>query len=234
MIPRPSRLPIGALCWLTACAAPSATIAAEDPASPWLEIPESQPVHEPHRPSIERGECPAQLGTAPVAYFEGRVWMHLPKGVTEDNFVEFQPAFARSTVAAESTNCHPDMPGAMINFMVLTMFEDDPSKRLAEHRTDILEALGYPADSVLVERAELPDARAGLWVYEIPAMPEAGTPDPAKMLLSMRAAHGNMFVIVYEVHPNAWSVIVNTLVQSALSTGYTSGSSSPSGNATEN
>lgn len=35
------------------------------------------------------------------------------------------------------------------------------------------------------------------------------------MLLALRTVHGRMFVLIYECHPDAWPVIVNTFVESA-------------------
>jgi hypothetical protein len=36
------------------------------------------------------------------------------------------------------------------------------------------------------------------------------------MLLALKMMPGRVYAIVYECHPNAWSVIVNTFVDSAV------------------
>ncbi len=168
--------------------------------------------------AIRPGECPAEIGDSPAPYFGGRVLLRLPGGVTEDNFVEFMPSFARSTEAIESINCQEDLPGATIYYMALTSVAEHPGpgKSLEDIRDELLAAFGYPPGIELVE-LDLQAVDRPMWVYEVPGDPSAGKPEPAKILLAMQVAHGQTHVIVYEVHPNAWSAMVDTLVASAQS-----------------
>jgi hypothetical protein len=203
---------------LAGCSPPKAGHIEES--SPPLVFTEGS-VDEHRERGIQPGECPAEVSDYPVPFFHDRVLLRLPVGVNEDNFVEFTPGvLARSTGPIESANCHDGMPGATIHFMAMTIFAGQPGgpdKSLEGMRDEVLDAFGYPDDIVLVEYEHDPAEPAGMWVYEVSPDESIGKPDPVKILLSMQAAHGHTVAIVYEVHPDAWSVIVDTLVRSARS-----------------
>lgn len=210
------------LLMLAGCPLPPATVDIEDPKPPEpplvfsereTSVTEVPTVTE--FSGIEPGECPAEIADYPAPYFDTHVLIRLPAGVTEDNFVEFAPYFARLSQEVESTNCQPDMPGAMIYYMAMFMSEDEPSKSIDALRAELLDTFGYPRNTTQVAHATFANERSGMWVYEVP--PTDPKPDPAKILLVMLTDLGKTTVVVYEVHPNAWSVIVNTLVDSAKS-----------------
>ena len=71
------------------------------------------------------------------------VLIRLPKGVTEDNFIEDNPSFARLTSDTESVSCVEGVPGAMISFMALFFYQDDTAKTVTQLRDESLESLGY-------------------------------------------------------------------------------------------
>ena len=161
---------------------------------------------------IQRGTCPAQVDDHPTPYFNDRVLIRLPKGATEDNFVEMAPMFARNFEPIESINCEAGAPGAMIDYMALTVLQDD-DKPLETMRDELLVAFGYPAEVRLVEHDTDGPRRSGMWVYDVPATPDK--PTPARALLALRVESGMVAVTLFEVHPDAWPTIVNTLVASA-------------------
>ncbi len=167
--------------------------------------------------TIRRGECPAET-SEPITYFAGRVEIRLPVGVDASNFVEYTPGvFVRNNAVIESSNCIPDMPGALISFMAMMWLPDQPTheRPLEQIRDEALDAMAYPSDRVLVERAHDPLEPEGMWVYEIPPTPDQRKPEPAKILIALKAAQTGKVALIYEVHPNAWSVMVDSLVESA-------------------
>jgi hypothetical protein len=206
-----------ALPLLAACRLPPAEIEARVEATPPAVFHESEnqrsepPPLEAFSP-ITHGECPADNSKESAVYLGGAVTLPLPRGVTTDNFIEFTPDFARLASAVESTNCHEGWPGAMITFMALAVFDEVPGQASAERRAALLEAFGY-AHATMIEGGE-PAAGLELWVYDVPPTDEL--PDPATMLLALRVVDGRVFVLVYECHSNAWSVMVNTFVDSAV------------------
>jgi hypothetical protein len=176
------------------------------------------PGGEPVPLGIRSGECPANITDEAIAYFEDRVLLRPPVGVTEKNFIEFTPGvFARSAMPIESSSCHEGMPAPLIHFMAMTIFGEvpTPERSLERIRDETLEAFGYPDYSLIVEQDYALGEDFGVWVYEIPAAPDHGKPDPAKVLLALRVAHGHTLALVFEVRPHTWPVIVDSLVASA-------------------
>lgn len=175
-----------------------------------------RPVEDPPpsaRGGIQPGMCPAQIAEYPSPYFDDSILIRLPAGVDDTNLVEFAPGFARNTKEIESVHCPAESPGALIDFMAMVIVPDD--RPLENIRDELLDGLGYPEGSTPVEQDYDPAEQAGMWVYDIPADDHAGRPEPAKILLSLQIGHGRTFGLVFEVHPNAWSVMVDTLVASA-------------------
>lgn len=176
-------------------------------------VAEAEPEGEPEpTPELAAKDCPAEVSDVPAPYFGDRVLIRLPKGVSEDSFVEFSPVLARLGGAVESTNCVEGMPGAMINFMAMTIFADDTSRTLESIRDELLTNFGYPETSAIVEESPR-GPRSKTWVYEVP--PTKTMVEPAKILLAIVEKGGSMVGVVYEVHPNAWSAIAKTLEESS-------------------
>lgn len=203
---------------LVACRLPSADLPEQSPSpAVFSEAVRDEPDPNPAQVrDITPGECPPEVGDYPLVFFEDRVLLRMPKGIHDGNFVEVSPAFARLSGEVESSNCHSGMPGALITFAAMTLFEDDPSKSLDTMRAELLEAFGYPADTTLIEAAKprrKPRPRGGMWVYEVPA--SMSSPEPARMLMAIVTGNGVTVVLVFETHPNAWSVVVNSLLASA-------------------
>jgi hypothetical protein len=159
--------------------------------------------------------CPAEVGDYPAPYFMDTVLIRLPKGVTEDNFIEFTPGvFARLSSVVDSVSCVKDVPGATISFMAMTVFQDDPKKALTAFRDETLAAFGYANAKFSEEKID--DAkRTYEVVIDVDADPAGGKPEPAKALFVMKAGHGNMYAVVYETHPNAWNALQMTFRESA-------------------
>ena len=156
--------------------------------------------------------CPAETAEYPEPYFGDTVLIRLPKGVTAENFVEFQPGFARLSSEVESVSCIPDFPGAMITYMALASFQDDPNKPMEEFRDETFEAFGYK-DVKLSEEKLDPDTRFYQAVLDVP--PGGGKADPARAFFQMSSANGNMYAIVFEAHPDAWNALKETFRESA-------------------
>lgn len=198
----------------SACALPSANIAAPASAStPAVFVEEQGEVDRARgRASggIASGECPAEVG-APLAYFEGRVRLRLPQGIGRNELVEFSPFFARLSSPVESSTCRAGEPGAMLPFMALFMFEGQSNKPLEDLRPELLEALGYPDSSVVVEE-ESDGVYGGRWVYEVPKTEAASA---AKMLLALTRDQDTVVAVVYEVAPEDWLTIVDSLLLSS-------------------
>jgi len=156
--------------------------------------------------------CPAEVGDYPAPYFADTVLIRLPKGVTEDNFVEFSPTFARLSSEVESVSCVEGLPGAMISYMAMTYYEDDTAKDIKTLRDETLEVMGYKNYEATEEVID-EDKRIYQAVLDVP--PDDQKPEPARALFKMTAAHGIMYAVVYETHPNAWNALKNTFMESA-------------------
>lgn len=159
--------------------------------------------------------CPAEVGEYPAPYFMDTVLIRLPKGVTEDNFIEYTPGvFARLSAVVDSVSCVKDVPGATITFMAMTVFQDDPAKSLTAFRDETLTAFGYANAKFTEEKAD--DAkRTYEVVIDVDADPANGKPEPARALFVLKTGHGNMYAVVYETHPNAWNALKETFRESA-------------------
>jgi hypothetical protein len=156
--------------------------------------------------------CPAETADYPSPYFADSVLLRLPKNVTEENFVEFTPTFARISAPIESVSCIEGMPGGMISYMAMTYFEDDPAKDLATLRDETLEVMGYVGATLSNEKR---DDKLRFYQAVLDAPGTEAKPDPGRALLQMSAAHGMMYVIVYESHPDAWNALKETFYASA-------------------
>ncbi|MFV8754547.1 hypothetical protein ACNOYE_28695 [Nannocystaceae bacterium ST9] len=159
--------------------------------------------------------CPAEVGDYPAPYFMDTVLIRLPKGVTEDNFIEYTPGvFARLSAVVDSVSCVKDVPGATISFMAMTVFEDDAAKSLTAFRDETLTAFGYNSPKFSEEKAD--DAKRYYEaVIDVDADEASGKPEPAKAFFVLKAGHGRMYAIVYETHPNAWNALQMTFRESA-------------------
>lgn len=163
-------------------------------------------------PSVFAGECPAALDEQPESYSAGHVTIRLPAGVDATQLVEFTPILARSTAAIEVRHCRPGQPDATILFMALVHYDDDLTRPITAIRDEMLDALGYPVERVALGDA-VRGARAGTWAYEIPTSREH--PELTRLLVGMSSEHGKATAIVYELPPDAWPLLVTTLVASA-------------------
>ena len=156
--------------------------------------------------------CPAETADYPAPYFADSVLIRLPKNVTEDNFVEFTPTFARISAPVESVSCVPDTPGAMISYMAMTYFQDDTTKDLMAMRDETVEVMGYVGAKFSEEKKD--DAKR-FYQAVLDVEGTAEKPEPGRALLQMSAAHGMMYVIVFESHPEAWNALKETFYASA-------------------
>ena len=156
--------------------------------------------------------CPAEVADYPAPYFSDTVLIRLPKNVSEDSFVEFTPTFARLSSPIESVSCVEGLPGAMISYMAMTYYEDDTAKDMMTLRNETLEVMGYKAYTASDEAVD-EKARKYYAVLDVPG--DDQKPEPARALFQMVAAHGIMYAVVYETHPNAWNALKETFKESA-------------------
>ena len=155
--------------------------------------------------------CPAETADYPAPYFADTVLIRLPKGVTEDNFYEDGPTFARLGSSVESVSCVEGLPGAMISWMGMTYFEDDTSKDVKTIRDETLEQMGFTGFTVVEEKID-DKMRYSQATIDVPP---GAKPEPARALVQARAANGMMYVVVFETHPNAWNALKETFKASA-------------------
>lgn len=158
--------------------------------------------------------CPAEVADYPAPYFADTVLIRLPKGVSEDNFVEFNPGFIRLSSEVESVGCVEGYPGAMITYMAMASFVEEEGKTMEVYRDETLEAFGYKGSELTEEKID-EEGRFYQAVLEVPPDPQNGKPDPARALFQMKAANGNMYAIVFESHPAAWNALKETFYESA-------------------
>lgn len=157
--------------------------------------------------------CAAETADFPEPYFDETVLIRLPKGVTSDNFVEDNPAFARLIVQeVESVSCVEDVPGGVISFMALAKFQDDKAKDLKTFRDEALKGFAYDGVSISEEKM---DASTRFYQAVVDAPPSEGSPEPARALIQMASHGGMMYIIVFETHPNAWNALKETFYASA-------------------
>jgi hypothetical protein len=156
--------------------------------------------------------CPAETADYPAPYFADTVLIRLPKNVTEENFVEFTPTFARLSSPVESISCIEGAPMAVISYMAMTFFEDDTAKDLGTLRDETVEVMGYVGAKYSSEKRD--DAKR-FYQAIIDVEGTAEKPEPGRALLQMSAANGLMYVIVYEGHPDAWNALKETFYASA-------------------
>jgi hypothetical protein len=155
--------------------------------------------------------CPAETADYPAPYFADTVLIRLPKNVTEENFVEFTPTFARISAPIESVGCVEGFPG-MISYMAMTFFEDDTSKDLGTLRDETLEVMGYVGAKLSDEKR---DDKLRFYQAVLDVEGTAEKPEPGRALLQMNSANGLMYVIVFESHPDAWNALKETFYASA-------------------
>lgn len=158
--------------------------------------------------------CPAEVGEYPAPYFGDTVLLRLPKGVTEDNFVEMQPGFVRASPEIESVSCIEGIPGGVISFMALSSFMEEKDKTMAVYKDETLEAFGYLGVKISEEQID-EGKRFYQAVLDVPPAPDQGKPEPARALFKMQAANDMVYAIVYETHPNAWNALKETFMESA-------------------
>jgi hypothetical protein len=102
----------------------------------------------------------------------------------------------------------------MISYMAMTYFEDDTAKDLIAMRDETVEVMGFANAKYSDEKRD--DAKR---FYQVVLDVEgtAEKPEPGRALLQMSAAHGMMYVIVFESHPEAWNALKETFYASAKS-----------------
>ena len=217
---RPLALPLVGLVLALACQPPPPSVdpaEAQTPAQPAVfteqQVAEAPEPQEPEDvPAIEAGTCPAAVSYVPTPYFDEQLLIRLPAGVDESALTEVTPGLARTSGPVELASCDEAQP-VTIDFIGLTLLPDDANMSLTKLRGLTLDAMGYPAtDSTLIQR-DLRDEREGVWVYEVPGT--ANADQPARVLIAFKALHGLVAALVYEVQPEQWPLIVDTLVESS-------------------
>jgi hypothetical protein len=170
-------------------------------------------------------ECPAELGE-PVSLLSG-TQIRLPDGLTPEMMLELPPGRVRLSYAAESVGCIVEMPGGMINFFVMTVVPDDPSKSMLMLRDELLASFGYNAPAfaeevhdeaarsyeVVIDQWPAPAAENPL--QDRPA--NAGDGEPGRALLRLIASEGQIYAVIYGAHPDAWNALQASLRASAAS-----------------
>lgn len=207
LAPLSTLLPLVSLCCTARVAQPTQPEASAAPAvfSEYQEGPSAEPEPISVPEGITLGECPGAVVDYPAPYFGDTVLIRLPLGVSEDEVVESAPNFARLSAPVALETCRgTSVPLAS---MALTKFVDE-GKALAVVRDRVIATLGYSPGAVLVEQETDPSRKQGMWVYEVPA-------SRAKILLSMVMAHDSVTVVVYEVHADDWSLVVDSFIASA-------------------
>jgi hypothetical protein len=72
--------------------------------------------------------------------------------------------------------------------------------------------MGYVGPTISNEKR---DDKLRFYQAVLDAPGTAEKPDPGRALFQMTAAHGMMYVIVYESHPDAWNALKETFYASA-------------------
>jgi hypothetical protein len=207
-------------------AAMSSTTACRSKAQPCLSVMD---------PQWEYGdplttECPAELGE-PVSLLNG-TQIRLPDGITPEMMTELAPGGVRLSFAAESVGCIVDTPGGMINFFVMTVVPDDPSKSMLVLRDELLASFGYNAPTFFEEVNDEAGRSYEVVIEQYPAPavehalqdrpPSAGNDEPGRAFLRLIANEGQIYAVIYGAHPNAWNALQASLRASAASISFSS------------
>jgi hypothetical protein len=96
--------------------------------------------------------------------------------------------------------------------MAMTYFQDDTAKDLAVLRDETIEVMGYVGATLSNEKR---DDKLRFYQAVLDAPGTAEKPEPGRALFQMTAAHGMMYVIVFESHPDAWNALKETFYASA-------------------
>lgn len=180
--------------------------------------------------------CPAELGR-PVSLLNG-TQIRLPYGMTPEGMIELAPGRVRLSFPVESVGCVADTPGGQINFFVMTVIPDDPSKSMLALRDELLTSFGYDAptfsEEVNDEAGRSYEVVIDLWpatavenpLQDPPANADAA--EPGRAFFRLLANEGQIVAVIYEVHPDAWNALQASLRASAASISFSSPDSVPS------
>jgi len=150
--------------------------------------------------------CDAENSDAPFAFFDDKILIRLPKGVSDENLIEMQPGVARLSSKVDSVSCVEGLPGATINIVNLLRFEDDGSKPLEEWRKEVIfKTFAFPEGTTF--EGDKVEGRKMTSEVLVPAGEGAAQ---GKGLLLLKSGHGFMNVLYMETHPNAWNALKNT------------------------
>lgn len=184
---------------------PPAVFGEQQPAAPV----EPQPIE---APPIERGVCEGQVSDVPTALFDDRALIRLPAGVDEDDLSATSPKLVQTSAPVSTPTCDASQPEVEIELMALTMSAASEAGSVPRHRDATLEAMGYPIESQAIQKDQV-DARTTMWVYDVPATPRGY--GPARVLLMIVQMYDLSVALVFEVEPEVWPVVVDTLLDSA-------------------
>lgn len=151
--------------------------------------------------------CEPEVGETPTVYFEETIMLRLPKGLNEENLVERQPGFARTTAPALSVSCVEGLPEVEIRSAFLGSYSDDPEKDMKTWATEIIEgSMQIPAGAYTFEDV----AEKGRKIEMSVVIPASDMGPEGKAWMALKAGGGFMFFAYYEVHPNTWNAIKKT------------------------
>jgi hypothetical protein len=208
---------LGTLLLLVACRLPTAnlqdasnstTAASSDPPL-FVEAPpdtELDPAGDPPVPSLTKGECAPEVADYPEVYFGTRLLIRLPKPVTYTDLVEVSPDRAQLVAPASLPTCRKDRPSVVLERMILELRDPDPGDQLELLRNAVLDAHGLLDQATLIEAEVDSQARRGQWVFER---------QNTRLLVAMFSNGRELAIVVYEAAAADWSLVVNTLRDSA-------------------
>jgi hypothetical protein len=179
-----------------------------EPTSEWPCVPDDEYKLTPDDPT--NVECPPTLGDERVGYFAG-VSLYLPVGLDEQNFVEYKSGFVRNVNPVESVTCSEDLPGAIITYAAMVVLAADPSATTHSMRDELLKSFGYADMDFCSPVTDTPHVLEE--VFSVPGT--ADKPEPATALFRLVVEKDVAVALVYEVHPNAWIVLHETLFASS-------------------
>ncbi len=156
--------------------------------------------------------CPGQTADYPTPYFDDTLLIRLPKGVSDENFVEVAPQLVKLSGEVESVSCTQGLPGGVILSMELIARPDAPDEPLVALRDPIFEALALSGYRIAEETID-PEDR----LYQAVLDGRQGDPEetPTRVFVQLKAAYGTLYAITFEARPEAWSALEETFRRSA-------------------
>jgi hypothetical protein len=160
--------------------------------------------------------CPAEL-EQPVSLLNGSQ-IRLPKGITPEVLHEPAQNFVRLTHYVESVSCVEDMAGGTIRFFAMAVAPDEPSKSMPVLRDEWLTNFGYGDPALSAEVID--EVGRSLEVVIDQPPPDGSSAEPGRALMYLKVNAGQIHVIVYEVHPDAWNALQASFRASAASLSF--------------